>query len=436
MTTDLILPKFNMDMESAVLVRWLRADGDRVEEGDPVAEVETDKVNMEVEATVGGILCGLRFREGDAVPVTVTMATIAPDEEAAAAVRTSVAPAGPDQTPARSPEREAGPAASKADPRVTGAGGEAPATAAPDKGDAGHANPPPRRVRATPAIRRQAREHGIDLTQLPDRGGRVIAAALQAAIDQRAKHGAPAPATSPIAAPGATEPARDGASSTRTLLDPTRRAIAERMMRANEVPQITLTVEVRAGALVRARDESVARPSFSAIFAVATARAIRDHLLVNSTFEDGAIFTYAAVDLGIAVARPAGLIVPVLRDADRLTVVEADARIRNLVTRARDGQLRLDEVSGGSFTITSLGEAGVDHFSPLLNPPQVAILGIGRLAPRVVPIENGIQVEPTVHLSLTCDHRVLDGELGAAFLASLRRLLESPAWLVAGIGAG
>lgn len=436
MTTDLILPKFNMDMESAVLVRWLRADGDHVEEGEPVAEVETDKVNMEVEATVGGILCGLRFGKGDVVPVTVPMATIAPDEEAAAAIRASVAAAGPDQTQARSPEREAGPAASEAVARDAGAGGEDPATAVPGKGDAGHVNAPPGRVRATPAIRRRAREHGIDLTQLPDRGGRVTAAALQAAIDQRARRAAPAPATPPIAAPGATEPARDGAGSTRTPLDPTRRAIAERMMRANEVPQITLTVEVRAGALVRARDESVARPAFGAIFAIATARAIRDHPLVNSTFEDDAIVSHAAVDLGIAVARPAGLIVPVLRDADRLTVVEADAKIRDLVTRARDGQLRLDEVSGGSFTITSLGEAGVDHFSPLLNPPQVAILGIGRLAPRVVPIENGIQVEPTVNLSLTCDHRVLDGEPGAAFLASLRRLLESPAWLLAGIGAG
>jgi pyruvate dehydrogenase E2 component (dihydrolipoamide acetyltransferase) len=184
------------------------------------------------------------------------------------------------------------------------------------------------------------------------------------------------------------------------------------------------------------RDESVARPSFSAIFAIAAARAIRDHPLVNSTFEDGVVITHAAVDLGVAVARPAGLIVPVLRDADRLTVLEADAKIRDLVARARAGQLRLDEVSGGSFTITSLGEAGVDNFTPLLNPPQVAILAIGRLAPRVVPIENGIAVEPTVGLSLACDHRVIDGAPGAEFLATLRRLLEAPAWLAASLEVG
>lgn len=418
MSVELILPKFNMDMDSAVLVRWLRDDGDRIEEGDPVAEVETDKVNMEVEATVGGILCGLRYQPGDVVPVTAPIATLAADEAEAEKVRAAAPPPAPAPAPVEVPAEPAtaGPS--------TGAAPEAPAApkeAAPLGGT---------RVRATPAIRRRAREAGIDLASLVGPGGRVTQAILQAAVVARSRGATPsATQAAPAAAVAADVPAPRAEGVTRTPLDATRRAIAERMTRAGAVPQISLTVEARVSQLVRLRDGSVARPSFSAIFAVAAARAIRDHPIVNSTFEDGVIVTRPGVDLGIAVARPTGLIVPVLRDADRLTVLEADPRIRELVTRARDGQLRLDEVSGGSFTITSLGEAGIDHFTPLLNPPQVAILAVGRIAQRVVPIENGIAVEPTVHLTLTCDHRVIDGAPGAEFLATLKRLLEAPTWL-------
>jgi pyruvate dehydrogenase E2 component (dihydrolipoamide acetyltransferase) len=415
-SVELILPKFNMDMDSAVLVRWLRDDGDRIEEGDPVAEVETDKVNMEVEATVGGILCGLRYQPGDVVPVTAPMATLAADETEAEKVRAATPPPAP-----AAPTVDALP-----EPASTAASnGAAPATpvtpeqAAPLGGT---------RVRATPAIRRRAREAGIDLASLVGPGGRVTQAILQAAVAARSS-GAATSAVSAGPAADADAPTPRAEGITRTPLDATRRAIAERMTRAGAVPQISLTVEARVSQLVRLRDGSVARPSFSAIFAVAAARAIRDHPILNSTFEDGVIVTRPGVDLGIAVARPAGLIVPVLRDADRLTVLEADPRIRELVTRAREGQLRLEEVSGGSFTITSLGEAGIDHFTPLLNPPQVAILAVGRIAQRVVPIENGIAVEPTVHLTLTCDHRVIDGAPGAEFLATLKRLLEAPSWL-------
>jgi len=417
-TTELILPKFNMDMDTAVLVRWLVADGDRVSEGDAVAEVETDKVNMEVEATAEGILCGLRFAPGDVVPVTVPIASIAPDEAAAAHVRSSIS--------SKAPAAEASSGAGTAERPTAGTSGK-------PEGEA------PGRVRATPAVRRLAREHGIDLATVAGDGGRVTPAALHAAIDQRAGGATPASkrsarsrsatATGPVPMPASAPPT----DSSRIPLDATRRVIAERMTKASQIPQITLRVEVRAGALVKIRDASVARPSFSAIFAIAVAKALRDHTVLNSTFEDEMVVTHAAVDLGIAVARPGGLIVPVLRNADRLTVLGADGQIRDLIARARDGQLRLDEVSGGSFTITSLGEAGIDSFTPLLNPPQVAILAIGRLTPRVVPIDGGIVIEPTVQLSLACDHRVIDGAPGAAFLASLRRLLEAPEWLAASL---
>lgn len=452
MAVDLILPKFNMDMESGVLVKWLRAEGDHVREGDPIAEIETDKVNMEVEATADGILTGLRFAEGDTVPVTAPIATIAaegaataqdPRADGAAALPVPgpellavAAPAGADDGSGSAATGERRAIATTSAPAAAGAGG-AVTTAAPGK------------VRATPAVRRLARERGIDLATLASPGERVTAAMLDgparggagatttAQIQPRAGGRAAntAAATAPPAgAPSA--PASAAAESSRGRpLDSTRRAIAERMTKANEAPQITLTVEVRAGALSRLRASSASRPSFSALFAVAVARALRDHPALNVTFEDGFIVDHEGVHLGIAVARPAGLIVPVLHDADRLTVLEADRRIRDLVATAREGGLRLDDVRGGTFTMTSLGEAGIDVFSPLLNPPQVGILGIGRLANRVVAVGDGIRVEPTVHLSLSCDHRVIDGEPGAAFLASIRELLEAPDWLASSLAA-
>lgn len=441
MTTDLILPKFNMDMEGAVLLRWLRSEGDLVQKGDPVAEVETDKVNMEVEATADGILFDLRYAEGDTVPVTASIARIAPDE---AAVRE----AGRSATePAR--------AVDPATPEVPAATPSTPSepTSGPALADG--------RVRATPAARRLARANGIDIAASLPTGGRVTAAQVQAHIDARAPQPSspttvasapvpPAAAPVPPAPPPVLLPAREDSPAPdpgpvataqprgtheRIPLDATRRAIAQRMMQANEAPQITLFVEVRCGSLSRLLGEATPRPSFSAIFAVAVARALGGHPDLNCTFEDGAIISHPSVHLGIAVARPNGLIVPVLRDADRLTVGEADRRIREIVGRARYGRLHLDEVSGGTFTITSLGEAGVDAFAPLLNPPQVGILGIGRMAPRVVAVGDGMRVEPTMQLSVTCDHRVIDGAPAAAFLGTLRGLLERPDWLAGSMAA-
>jgi pyruvate dehydrogenase E2 component (dihydrolipoamide acetyltransferase) len=355
--------------------------------------------------------------------VTASIATIAAeggDAAAAAAGRSTsnvptptatVAPPAP--KPAAAPATEASPARAAGPAQAVLAGA-------------------PGKVRATPAVRRLARERGIDIATLAAPGERVTAAMLATPAPAA---GAVGIVTPPVAPPAPARRAPAGAPSAGRPLDATRRAIAERMAKANEAPQITLTVEVRAGALSRLRSSSATKPSYSALFAVAVARALRDHPALNVTFEDGAIVDHEGVHLGIAVARPTGLIVPVLHDADRITAPEADRRIRDLVAKARGGGLRLDDVSGGTFTITSLGEAGIDVFSPLLNPPQVGILGIGRLANRVIAVGDGIRVEPTVYLSLSCDHRVIDGEPGAAFLATLRGLLEAPDWLAGSLAS-
>ncbi|MGH7904705.1 MAG: 2-oxo acid dehydrogenase subunit E2, partial [Candidatus Dormibacteraceae bacterium] len=231
------------------------------------------------------------------------------------------------------------------------------------------------------------------------------------------------------AAAGAAAPA-DGTTTATGTLGATRRAIAARMVRAHEAPHITLSVEVRFAELLGLRERWAGdRPSITAMIGAATCRALSDHPLLNSTFEGGVLTTAREVNLGFAVARPEGLVVPVVQGAGALSVDALSDRLAALVGRARAGGLGAGETSNGTFTITSLGAAGVDHFAALINPPQVAILAVGRVADRVLPIAGGVGVVSAAHLSLTTDHRVVDGHPGALFLATLKELLEAPGWM-------
>ena len=325
---------------------------------------------------------------------------------------------------------------------------EAPAVPAPAPGPEDPYLTGTRR-RAAPAVRRLAREHGIALADISDRDGRVSMSAIRAAIataSPQAMGGAAAEApttatpagaralnTTPVALQRTSSPAPSGG---RRPLEGARRRIAERMSTAHEAPHITLVREVQVAELVRLRKAlAPTAPSITALIAAATIRALRAHPDLNSTFEEGAIIGHEDVNLGIAVARPEGLIVPVIHGAQNLSVMALADEMRRLGEAARTGGLTIADVSDGSFTITSLGQAGIDLFSPLVNPPQVAILGVGRVLDRVVPIPSGIGVVPTVFLSLTCDHRVIDGYPGAEFLATLAEALETPTWLWAS-GAG
>lgn len=480
MATPIILPMFNMDMEEGVLLRWLVAEGATVREGDPLCEIETDKVNMEVEAPGNGVLAGLQYAEGAHIPVTSVIAYLAKDAADAATVGSGAGTAAPGGEPAPVAAAGTGPTPAAATGAATPAAAPAPAAAAPAPAAAaaaastagaggGQVDDPyltGGRRRASPAVRRLAREHGIALADVADRHGRVTMDALRAAIAAGPAPAPVAPASAPAGAPATPAPAPATPAAPPAILAPTistslltlpaatpaaagpgdgerhplegtRRRIADRMVVAHQAPHITLVREARVPELMRLRAAlAPAPPSVTALFAAATIRALQAHPAVNSTFEDGQVVSHRQVNLGIAVARPEGLIVPVLRDAQALSVMDLSARIRQLVDAARGGRLSMSDVSDGTFTITSLGEAGIDMFSPLVNPPQVAILGIGRITERVVPIENGIGVVPTVYLSLTCDHRVVDGAPGAEFLATLARDLESPTWLWSGAVGG
>jgi len=459
MAISIILPKFNMNMDEGVLLRWLRRDGDSVEQGDPLCEVETDKVNMEVEAPADGILCRLQFEEGAHVPVTAVIAFLAADAAEALELAGDSGPFADVAEEEASNEAPGPGRAGLAEPTVEPSVTTPSAPRPEDPFLTGN------RVRATPAVRRLARERGVELASIVDGRGRASMEALEAAIASKhaagggrptgpsvsnsgltpgtghvttPSYGPPAPAEDlPGIGTVTARAARRGLKGRPMPLDPTRRTIAERMMLAHQAPHITLVREVNVAGLVRARHApAFETTSFTALFAAAVVRGLMAHPLVNSTFEEGQIVYHDEVNLGIAVARPEGLIVPVVPEAEKLTLFELASRISDLVGRARAGRLTVREVSDGTFTITSLGQAGVDLFSPLVNPPQVAVLGIGRITDRVAPIAGGIGVTPSVYLSLTCDHRVLDGEPGAAFLATLADDLEDPSWLGAGSALG
>lgn len=381
MAVEVILPRFNMDMEQGTVLRWLKQDGDRVDKGEPVCEVETNKVNMEVESPAAGILCRSWIQEGATVPVTAVLALIAADEQEASAIRRQPPPEPTSRGPSDHPS-----------PQAPAAPTRAPAHSDPDG------------VRATPAVRRAAREAGIDLATLASDGHRVSMGDVRRAAGKPVLQGEP--------------------------LSPTRRSIAARMVLAHTAPHVTLDVEVNFARLLAAREAwRIDRPSLTSILGAAVCRALDSHPLLNSTYERELLFTASDVNLAVAVARSEGLVAPVVREAQRLTVDELSAALRALEERALDGSLGLDDVQGGSFTITNLGPAGVDRFTALLNPPQVAILAAGRIARRVVAGASGVEVQPMGWLSLTCDHRVVDGEPAAAFLATLKMLIEEPSWL-------
>ena len=408
MAVPVVLPRFNMEMEEATVHRWMVAEGQLVAEGDPLCEVETDKVNMEVEAPADGVVAGIRVAEGATVAINSVLAYIAADQAEAAGLQPGSAPSGVDQ----SSQDVAG--GSHPSDRVVGVLPQIPSQVL---GQATERHPEPAagtplRIQAPPAAKRMANERGLDLATLADADGRVTMAAVRAALAKAS--------VSPPPAPTAGQ-----------ALSATRRAIATRMLRSHSAPHITLHVEVRFRSLLELRAAwQGRRPSISAMLAAATCRALGQHRLLNSTFEDELLTMHPDVNLGVAVARPEGLIVPVLRHADGLGIDELNSRLGELVERARQARLDAQDTSGGTFTITSLGEAGVDLFAPLVNPPQVAILAVGRIADRVVPIAGGIGVESTAYLSLTSDHRVVDGHPGAMFLDCLKGLLEAPGWMV------
>jgi 2-oxoglutarate dehydrogenase E2 component (dihydrolipoamide succinyltransferase) len=379
-TIEVTMPQMGVSVDEGTVVEWKVAVGDRIEMDDAVCEISTDKVETEVPSPASGTVAEIVVAVDQTVPVGTVIARIAADDSAAGAT----------------PPRNAGPPA-----------GEAPAAAS----RRGH----------TPVVRRMAEAHSLDLEQIPGtgRGGRVTKRDVLAFIETshdapEATRSAPAAPPSPAAAPGAAEP-----------LSRMRRLIAEHMTRSLATSAHCHSfIEADMSAVETARRELgvTALP----IVARATVDALRAHPYLNASLEDDTRTLHASVNLGIAVSLgEEGLIVPVIHDAQDLSVEGLAARIKDLAARARSGGLTPDEVRGGTFTITNPGRAGTMMSTPIINQPEVGILALEGIARRPVVIGDAIAIRPTTVLGLGWDHRALDGMLAAEFLATLRSNLET-----------
>jgi pyruvate dehydrogenase E2 component (dihydrolipoamide acetyltransferase) len=387
--TDVIMPALGMAQETGKVLRWLKGEGDDVAKGEPLLEVETDKVTVEIEAPVDGRLAALRAGEGAEVPVGEAVAVIVGAGEDLPTTNESIG------------------AVMVSEPSPT-------AAAVPEAVPAAAATAAPRRRLASPKARRVAEERGIDLDSLV--GGSGPHGALVAAD---IPDGGPAPA-----APGGEE----------LPLSRIWSIMAERMTQSwTSAPHFYLLREVDAGRLGSWREVARGRlgreVSVTDLLVRATAAALGDRPRLNAAWADGSIHQNDEVNVGIAVAVEDGLVVPVIHGADRIGLGAIAERREDIVARARESALRPEDVERGTFTISNLGMFGVDAFNAVVNPPQAAILAVGRIVDRVAAHDGAPVVRPTMVLTLSCDHRVVDGARAAQFLDALATLIEEPAGL-------
>ena len=422
MATPVRLPRMGITMEEGIISKWLVSEGDTVSAGQPLVEFETEKINAPVESPAAGIVGGIRVREGDVLEVLGVIAYIlAPGEK----------PPAQDEP---APEAAQGPAAPVATPlaglkaeSVAAVGGSPPVPRAPAPAAVSSA-PPVRsdgRIKASPLARRIAGEAGVDIAQLVGSGpgGRVVAADVRA-IAQRAV--AAPPPGAPVA--GETLP-----------LTSIRRAIGEKMMQSLAgMAQLTLVTEADATELVDLRTKLAAqhekelgyRIAYNDLIARIAIRALVEQPHMNATLHGNEIVRLPHVNIGLAVDLERGLMVPNVKSAEAMQLVELSKTLRALIERTRAGKLTLDDISGGTFTITSLGPMEVDAFTPVINPPECAILGVGRIVEKPVALNGEVVIRQRVTLSLTFDHRVNDGAPAGRFLQRIKQLMEQPYLLI------
>ncbi len=416
MAAEVKVPRLGQGMESGTVVRWLKAEGDTVEKGEPLYELDTEKVTQEVEAEAAGVLLRITVPEGDEVPVGTTIAFIG---EAGEEVPDVSANGKPPQ-PAAEPRADA----------VEAPADEAPADEAPaDEPPAAEAAAPalaPRRedgerIKASPLARRIARERGVDLASIAGTGpeGRIIAEDVDRAA-----------AVAPAAAPAEAAPLPPGEIEEIPHTG-VRRTIARRLTEAARVPVFQLQVSVdmtRANEVVAGSRELYpdVKVTVSDLLTKVSAAALRRHPDVNASFTEEAIVRYPTANVGLAVAAPQGLVVPVVHAAERRSLAEIAAVRADLVDRARSGKLRAEDMEGGTFTVSNLGMFGVERFVAILNPPQAAILAVGQTEDRPVARGGEVVIRPMLTATLTVDHRAVDGAPAADFLRTLKALLEEP----------
>jgi pyruvate dehydrogenase E2 component (dihydrolipoamide acetyltransferase) len=440
---NVIMPKMGDAMEEGTLLRWLKQVGDEIAVGDPLAEIETDKVSLEIEATEAGVLSKTYVDEGATVPIGTPIAAIG-EESADVAASTQPAAAAEDAAPVEpEPAAEPEPVAAAS----TGANGRAtadvPAPAAVPAAPVAAATGSGERLRASPLVKRLAAEHGIDLSSVTGTGpgGRIVrddiaalltgAPRVSPAPDQTE---APAPAQAPAAAPAATPGPTGRPAGVARELSKIRRTTGRRMAESKAAaPHFYVTSEVDMAPAAALREQinaqapdDAAKVSFNDLIIKAAALALREFPNLNASLENDQLVEHSNIDINVAVAIEGGLIAPFVPDADQKGLITIARMTKDLVGRARNGGLTPDEYQGGTFTISNLGMFDVGEFIAIINPPQAAILAIGSIMD--VPVVEDGEIVPgkRMNITLSADHRVTDGAEVARYLQAVKRYLENP----------
>ncbi len=406
----IIMPKMGDAMEEGTLVRWLKQEGDAVKEGEPIAEIATDKATIEIEAPGSGILKGIRVPEGAVVPINTPLAYIVVEGESV-----PTEGAAPTTTPAVAKE--------------------APAPATPPAAVSQPASTDGDRIKASPLARKIAREHGIDLRLIQGTGpqGRIVERDVLAYLEAQKVVPTPPPAPAPAPVPTPAPAPAPTVAGRAEPLSRLRQITAQRTTEAKQtIPHFYLTMEIdmEEALALRAKlnqaDESL-KVSVNDMVVKACAVALEKFPMVNASFQSNQLVYPDGIHIGIAIAVDEGLLVGVVRHCEQKSLRRIAQEAQALVQKARDGKLMPDEMTGNTFTVSNLGMFGVDEFSAIINPPASAILAVGAVKKVPVVAEDGsIVARARVRVTLSCDHRVFDGATGARFLQELKRVLENP----------
>jgi len=424
MPIQILMPALSPTMTEGKLAKWLKSEGDPVQPGDVLAEIETDKATMEVEAVDEGVLGKILVAEGtEGVAVNAPIALLLEEGESSTSLDAAV-PAQPTAAATPGPTSTAAP-----NPLVSAPAAAAPAQAAKSSDE---------RVFASPLAKRMASEAGLDLTQISGSGphGRIVKADIETAITAgvgRAAAAAAPPATAPKAPPAAAEP---GAAYIEVPNSTMRKVIAQRLSASKrKIPHYYLTIDCNLDALLELREKLNGRApggdksyklSVNDFIVRAVGLALRAYPEANSSWTDEAIRLFQTVDVCVAVAAPNGLITPVVRDADNKGLAAISNEVRALAKRAREGKLMPEEYQGGGFTISNLGMFGIREFAAIINPPQSCLLSVGAAEKRPIVKDGALAVATIMSCTLSADHRSVDGAKGAEFLDVFKKLIEDP----------
>ncbi len=399
MAVAVIFPKLDEAMTSGKIVRWLKNEGEQVEKGEIILEIESEKTSFELEAEASGILSQVTAKEGDEVPIGTTIAYILQPGEEAPEAEAPVKAAPKEEKPQASVKTEV--------PKPVKEPGE---------------------IKASPLARNIAREHNVDISLVTGTGpgGRITREDVLKYIEEGK---AAAPAAPEIAA---------GAGEEVLPLSTMREVIARRMIESFQTPHFYLTVEVDAYELQRARQQLLPviesktgiRLTLTDLIIKIAARALEKNPALNSSYADGKLKLFQRIDIGLVTSVEGGLMVPVIRDASTKSLGEIAQARAELVQKARERTLAKEEMTGSTFTISNMGMYDIDQFSAIIQPPEAAILAVSRIAEKVVARNGEMVIRPVMNLTLSIDHRVLDGALGAQFLQTVKSYIEDPASLI------